>query len=97
MIAPADGYVQRVDALALGVLARDLGAGRATKEDAIDPAVGLVVHRKAGDPVRRGETLATLHLARAEGQEQWADRCLDAFATGAEAPARRPLIHAVVD
>ena len=50
--APRGSIMQRVDALALGVLARDMGAGRATKTDVIDPAVGLIVHRKAGDPGR---------------------------------------------
>src|SRR5919204_27383 len=73
--APHGGIVQRVDALALGILARDLGAGRATKTDVIDPAVGMVVHRKAGDPVRAGDVLATLHLARPDGREDLAARC----------------------
>jgi pyrimidine-nucleoside phosphorylase len=96
--APADGYVQRVDALALGVLARDLGAGRATKSDAIDPAVGLIVHRKAGDKVRRGEALATLHAGRRDTSTiaAWEARCRDAFAIGPAAPEPRPLIHAVI-
>ncbi len=94
--APADGYVQRVDALTLGILARDLGAGRATKEDVIDPAVGLVVHCKAGARVRAGTPLATLYLAREEGQDELAARCAAAFAIGAAAPEPRPLIHAII-
>jgi pyrimidine-nucleoside phosphorylase len=94
--APRGGIVQRVDALALGMLARDMGAGRATKTDVIDPAVGLVVHRKAGDPVRAGEALLTLHLARTDGQEDLAARSLAAFAISATPPPARPLVHAVV-
>ena len=96
--APAGGYVRRVDALALGVLARDLGAGRATKSDAIDPAVGLVVHRKAGDRVDRDEVLATLHAGRRDESTiaAWAARCREAFAIGDDAPVPRPLIHAVL-
>ena len=96
--APADGYVRRVDALALGVLARDLGAGRATKSDAIDPAVGLIAHRKAGDRVRQGEALATLHTGQHDVSTiaAWETRCRDAFALDGSAPAPRPLIHAVL-
>ena len=41
--------------------ALDLGAGRRTKEDEIDPAVGLVFHKKVGDVVEKGEAIATLH------------------------------------
>ncbi len=97
--APLDGYVQRVDALALGVLARDLGAGRAAKGDVIDPAVGLVAHYKAGDRVGRGDTLTTLHLARSDDSTIAAaiDRCRDAFAIGDAPPTPRPLIHAVIE
>ncbi len=96
--APADGYIRRVDALALGVLARDLGAGRATKSDAIDPAVGLIVHRKAGDRIRRGDVLVTLHTGQRDASTlaTWEARCRDAFAIGAAAPEPRPLIHAVL-
>ena len=94
--APRSGIVHRVDARALGVLARDMGAGRATKTDVINPAVGLIVHRKAGDPVRTGEALATLHLARPDGREDLAARCAAAFAIGDTPPPARPLVHAVV-
>jgi len=96
--AVEDGVVQRVDALAIGLLARDLGAGRATKTAIIDPAVGVVVHRKAGDRVRRGETLATLHLARpdADGVESAIEACRAAYTIGPDAPMPRPLIHAII-
>jgi thymidine phosphorylase len=78
------------------MLARDMGAGRVTKTDVIDPAVGLVVHRKAGDPVRAGDVLATLHLARPDGSEDLVARCAAAFAIGDTPPPARPLVHAVV-
>jgi pyrimidine-nucleoside phosphorylase len=59
--APRSGIVQRCHALAVGRAAAGLGAGRARKEDAVDHAVGLVVHRKRGDRVNAGEALATVH------------------------------------
>jgi len=55
--ADRDGYVSRVDAYAIGVAAWRLGAGRARKEDPVSAAAGVVLHKKPGDPVRRGETL----------------------------------------
>ncbi len=99
VVAVEDGVVQRVDALAIGLLARDLGAGRATKDAAIDPAVGVVVHLKAGDRVRRGETLATLHLARSnDGDiENAIAACRAAYTIGLDSPAPRPLIHVTIE
>ena len=64
--APRDGYVRSCHALALGEAAMRLGAGRARKEDVVDHAVGIVVDAKAGEHVRRGEPLATVH-ARSSG------------------------------
>ncbi|MGN6380239.1 MAG: thymidine phosphorylase [Gaiellales bacterium] len=59
--SPATGVVRRCHALGIGQAAARLGAGRARKEDAVDHAVGVVVQRKAGDKVRAGEPLATVH------------------------------------
>ena len=50
-----------MNALALGVAAMRLGAGRALKEDQIDPSVGIVLHKKVGDHVEKGDSLATIH------------------------------------
>ncbi|HEX4831475.1 MAG TPA: thymidine phosphorylase [Trebonia sp.] len=59
--APADGYLTRLDALAVGVAAWRLGAGRARQEDAVDHAAGVRLLAKPGDYVRRGQPLAELH------------------------------------
>jgi pyrimidine-nucleoside phosphorylase len=59
--AHQSGYVKDIDALAIGVAAMKLGAGRATKEDDIDPDVGIVVNKKVGDQVEQGETIAFLY------------------------------------
>jgi pyrimidine-nucleoside phosphorylase len=61
--------VAAIDAGAVGKLAIRLGAGRATVSDAIDPAVGILLARKTGDSVAKGDTLATLHL-RAQDAER---------------------------
>lgn len=55
------GYVSFIEADEIGTAAMLLGAGRATKESVIDLAVGIVLHKKVGDVVKEGESLATIH------------------------------------
>ena len=64
--APRSGVVAHARARPLGEAAMLLGAGRARVEDRVDPAVGLLLHKKVGDPVDAGEPLCTI-LANAEG------------------------------
>jgi pyrimidine-nucleoside phosphorylase len=66
-----EGYVERLGALAIGVAAMRLGAGRITKDDRIDHAVGIVCLKKRGDRVEAGDVLAEIH-ARDEAAAQGA-------------------------
>ncbi|WP_158735248.1 pyrimidine-nucleoside phosphorylase [Alteribacillus sp. YIM 98480] len=59
--APKSGYVKSMHAAQIGRAAMVLGAGRATKEDMIDHAVGIELHKKIGDEVQEDELMATLH------------------------------------
>lgn len=59
--APADGVINRIDALAVGVAAWRLGAGRARKEDDVSPVAGVRLRRVQGDRVTAGEVIAELH------------------------------------
>ena len=59
--AKESGYVSFIEADEVGTAAMLLGAGRATKESEIDLAVGIVLHKKVGDAVKDGESLATIH------------------------------------
>ncbi|MEK9197977.1 pyrimidine-nucleoside phosphorylase [Ureibacillus sp. 179-F W5.1 NHS] len=59
--AKETGYVTKIEADDVGVAAMLLGAGRATKESTIDLSVGLVLHKKVGDAVQKGESLVTIH------------------------------------
>ncbi len=63
--SPTDGWVESVDALAVGLACVELGAGRLRKEDKIDPAAGLVIQASRGGLVRTGDPLAIIH-ARSE-------------------------------
>jgi len=60
--AEKSGYIEKIDALGIGVAASRLGAGRETKDDVIDLKVGLDLHKKIGDKVDKGETLVTLYV-----------------------------------
>ena len=59
--APATGVLTRLDAMAVGLAAWRLGAGRARKEDPVQAGAGVVWHARPGDEVREGEPLLTLH------------------------------------
>ena len=59
--APASGILTRLDALAVGIAAWRLGAGRARKEDIVQAGAGVVLHAKPGDAVTAGQPLLTLH------------------------------------
>jgi pyrimidine-nucleoside phosphorylase/thymidine phosphorylase len=88
--APAAGVLEAVDAEAVGLAAVALGAGRSRVEDAVDPAVGLVVHRRIGDRVERGEPLCTVHEGdRGEPRPRIAARLEAAFHIG-QGPAGPP-------
>ena len=58
--AEADGYVESVDAYAVGIAAWRLGAGRARKEDPVEAGAGVILHRRPGETVRAGEPLYEL-------------------------------------
>ena len=67
--ALSSGYVTKMEADDIGVAAMLLGAGRATKDDEIDLAVGIVLTKKIGDAVQEGEPLAIIH-SNTENVEQ---------------------------
>lgn len=60
-ISGADGYISFMDAEKLGLASMILGAGRAKKEDKIDNSAGIVLFRKTGDYVKKGEKIATMY------------------------------------
>jgi pyrimidine-nucleoside phosphorylase len=74
-----------------------LGGGREKKEDVIDPTVGLVLHKKVGDPVREGEPLCTLHYNSDARLNDARSLLQQAYHMAERPPAtRRPLIHRVI-
>jgi pyrimidine-nucleoside phosphorylase len=59
--AEAEGFVEKIDALEVGMAARILGAGRKTKTAPLDPAIGILLQKKVGDRIKKGEPLAVFH------------------------------------
>jgi pyrimidine-nucleoside phosphorylase len=90
--APADGVVRRLGAIAIGHAALHLGAGRRTKEDRIDHAVGVVCLKKRGEPVGLGEVLAEVHAADDAAAEAAGAEVLAAYELGEEPPPARPIV-----
>lgn len=96
ILARESGYVQSLDARRIGRAAMLLGAGRQTKEDRIDPAVGLVLHKKTGDPVEPGEALATMFVNATRYLEKARKLAQDAYQIGVSRPAPPPLIYETI-
>jgi thymidine phosphorylase len=93
--APSSGVLARLDALAVGVAAWRLGAGRARKEDPVSAGAGVVMHAKPGDEVQAGQPLLELHTdepARFERALEALDGC---FEIGASAPPPRLVLDTI--
>jgi pyrimidine-nucleoside phosphorylase len=91
--APRSGVVMRCDALDLGVAAMRLGAGRVTKEDRIDPGVGLTVEVKVGAQVQAGDTLARLRWSDSARLGEALPLAMRAFEIGDGPASPPPLLH----
>ena len=94
--APRDGYVQRLGALPVGLAALHLGAGRRTKDDSVDHAVGVVCRKKRGDAVEEGEPLAEIHARTRASADEGAAAVLGAYEIGDEAPPVVPIVLGVI-
>ena len=94
--APADGYIADMDAERIGIVGVALGAGRATKEEAIDFAAGIRLLKKTGDAVTAGEPIAVLYTNRAAAVEGAKKAYLDALTFAPTAPQEQELIYTVV-
>ncbi len=94
--APRAAYLAALDAQEVGVAAMRLGAGRAKKGEPIDHGVGIVLHRKIGDRVEKGEKILTVH-ARSEEAAQGAEtHLLGAYVWSEEPVEPPPLIHRLI-
>ncbi len=95
--APRSGVVRSLGALAVGVAALELGAGRRTKADAIDHAVGVVCRAKRGDSVEAGDVLAEVHARGETPAASAAQAVLAAYEIADEAPPVHGILLDVLD
>jgi pyrimidine-nucleoside phosphorylase len=90
--ASRDGHVAALGAIRIGTAALKLGAGRRTKDDEIDHAVGIVCVRKRGDSVAAGDVLAEVHARDEASAARTAEEVASAYELADEPPAPRPLL-----
>lgn len=91
-----EGYIMELHALQLGTLAMQLGAGRMVKEDAIDPSVGIVLQKKAGDYVVVGDILAYVHINHPL-PTTWLETFYQTFTFTDTLIDKTSLVHQIID
>ena len=95
MKAERNGYVKELDALKLGTLAMLIGAGRRVKEDTINFGVGIVLNKKDGDYVEKGDILAYVHTDTPLSDE-WIENFYRCFVYSDAPTQKAPLIYKIV-
>ncbi len=95
--SPFEGYVSSIHTDSIGKASMYLGAGRETKESIIDYSAGLVLYKKTGDYVKKGEILADFHTSSYARLKEAKEIFLDAYTFSSSAPILRPHILAYVD
>ena len=94
--ADTEGYISHIECDEIGICSLILGGGRETKESEIDLSVGLVLEKKVGDAVKKGDTLASLHANDEEKAQIAMERFLRAYHISEEKPETSPLIKKII-
>lgn len=95
--AKDDGYVLSMNCLEIGMTGLLIGAGRQKKEDAIHYSAGILIHKKVGDRIQRGDLLATVYSDKRESLDDAVQRMEQAYRIGYNAPDKKPLILGIMD
>src|SRR6185312_3068983 len=96
ILCPRGGYVSAIMAEDIGRASQMMGAGRSRKEDAIDPAVGVILEVKVGEKVDAGSVLCRLYYTSEDNLDEAAETVEDAFRISGTRPEERELILEVV-
>ena len=94
--SPYDGYITFMDTKECGIASCILGAGRETKEDVIDYSAGIVLKKKTGDKIRKGDVLAVLYGNKEEKMQPAEEQFLRALKVDTEKPEEAKLVYARV-
>ena len=96
ILCPRGGYISAIDAEYIGMASSMIGAGRDTKDDTIDPAVGVILEAKVGQKVEAGTVLCRIYHTSEDHLEEASQLVEDAFRISAQPPDERNLILEVV-
>lgn len=91
-----EGYLSAINAEQIGTAAQMLGAGRATKEDRIDPAVGLIVNKRLGQAVKKNDVLYTLYINDEKQLFEATELLYQAVRITAQPEETNPMVYAVI-
>ena len=96
ILSPKPGVICAMQCEHIGTACVILGGGRERKEDSVDPAVGILLHKKVGERVEAQEPIATVYY-NSQGRADRARRLIaDSIQIADAVPAKRPLIHRVI-
>ena len=95
--ADAEGYVNHIEAEKVGLLCMHLGGGRETKDSEIDLSVGVVLHKKVGDRVDKGDSIATIYASDTERAKAAAHMLHECYELSDSPVIRPPFIKAIIN
>ena len=96
ILSEKEGYIERIICDEVGICSLILGGGRETKESEIDLSVGLILHKKVGDYVKKGESLAAIHANDLEKLKTAKERFLNAYVYTAEPIECKSFIKGII-
>lgn len=94
--SPLNGFIRKIDAEECGAVSLMIGAGRNKIEDKIDYTAGLILHKKPGDKVKKGEIIATLYSSKVKDFGAAAEKMLLSVTIADTAPKKQPLVLEVI-
>lgn len=97
VLAQESGYITEIQARSIGLASQHSGAGREKKEDPIDLSAGIILRKKVGDPVAKGDVLAEVSGRDSLKVRQGAEEAAKAFLIGPAAPELGPIIIRIID
>lgn len=96
IISSDEGYIEKMDTEIIGIASVMLGAGRENKDDNIDMSAGIVLKKKTGDYVKKGEAIATLHTSKRESLALAENKFLSAISFSQKRKTPSPLIYKII-
>ncbi len=96
VLAESEGYILHIDTEKTGLVCANLGGGRKTKDDVIDFSAGIVMHKKTGDYVKKGECIASLYTNDESSLKDAQVHLKEAVRIGPNKPPKMPLIYTTV-